>query len=303
MKRKFITIGFVIAFSILLWTFVSFSGVFSITMNLPVKVINIPKEYAISSISTNEVTVNLKGQGWLLAKQTFGRTPKFYIPSPKKKGVYTVSTIKVLNTNQWLSSNLQLDKITPEKISIKLEKKISKKVKIVPILDLKYSPGYNLVSQITVHPDSVQVSGPRSLVKKIKVINTKKRKFTDLEKHTTEKIKLKKIPFLTYNINECTVSFDVQKIVDKTFEDIQVGLTGVPSRYDVILSPDRITVALRGGINLLSKMKKEDITSYVKFIQVINDTTGAVEPIINIPNFTSIIYKRPQKIEYIIKKY
>ncbi len=303
MKRKIITIGFVIAFSTLLWAFVSFSGVFSITMNLPVRVINIPKDYAISAISTNEVTVNIKGQGWLLAKQTFGRTPKFYIPSPKKNGLHSISTIKVLNKNQWLASNLQLDKITPEKIEIKLEKKISKKVKIVPVLDLKYSSGYNLVSQIIVQPDSIKVMGPKSLVRKIKVIKTEKKVFTDLEKHTTEKVKLKKIPFLTYNINECTVSFDIQKIVDKTFENIHVGITGVPSRYDVILSPDKISVALRGGINLLSKMKKEDITSYVKFVQVINDTTGAVEPIINIPNYTSIIDKRPQKIEYIIKKY
>ena len=50
-------------------------------------------------------------------------------------------------------------------------------------------------------------------------------------------------------------------------------------------------------------MNSEDIISYVKFIQVINDTTGAVEPIINIPNFTSLVNKVPQKVEYIIKKY
>jgi YbbR domain-containing protein len=303
MKRKIITISFVIAFSILLWAFVTFSGAFSITMNLPVRVINVPENLAISLVSTNEVTVNIKGQGWLLAKQTFGRSPKFYIPSPKKKGLHSVSTIKVLNANQWLSSNLQLDKITPEKIDIKLEKKITKKIKVVPILDLEYSSGYDLVSQIIVQPDSINVTGPKSLLNKVNFIQTIKGKFTDLEKHTTVKLKLEKIPFLSYDKNECNVSFDVQKIVDKTFENIKIGITGVPSRYDVILSPNRITVVLRGGINLLSKLDNEDITSYVKFIQVINDTTGAVEPIINIPNYTSIIDKRPQKIEYIIKKY
>jgi len=64
MKRKIITISLVTAFSILLWAFVTFSGAFSITMNLPVRVINVPEKYAVSHISTNEVTVNIKGQGW-----------------------------------------------------------------------------------------------------------------------------------------------------------------------------------------------------------------------------------------------
>ncbi len=303
MKRKIITISFVVAFSILLWTFVTFSGTFSTTMNLPVKVINIPKKYAVSFVSTNEVTVNIKGQGWALAKQTFGRTPKFYIPCPKKKGLHSVSTIKVLNANQWLSSNLQFDKITPEKIDIKLEKKVTKKVKVVPDVKLEYSPGYSLVSQLIVHPNSISVTGPKSLLSKISFIKTKKKEFTNLEKHTSAKIELQKLPYLTYSQNECTVSFDVQKIVDKTFENIKIGITGVPSRYEVILSPNKLTVTLRGGINLLSKMDNKDITAYVKFAQVINDTSGAVEPIIDIPHYTSIIDKIPQKIEYIIKKY
>ena len=303
MKRKIITISFVVAFSILLWTFVTFSGTFSTTMNLPVKVINIPEKYAVSFVSTNEVTVNIKGQGWVLAKQTFGRTPKFFIPCPKKIGLHSVSTIKVLNANQWLSSNLQFDKITPEKIDIKLEKKVTRKIKVVPDIRLEYSPGYSLVSQIIVQPDSISVTGPKSLLNKISFIKTKKEEFTNLEKHTSVEIELQKLPYLTYNQNKCIVSFDVQKIVDKTFENIKIGITGVPSRYDVILSPNKLTVTLRGGINLLSKMNNKDITSYVRFAQVINDTSGAVEPVIDIPHYTSIIDKIPQKIEYIIKKY
>ncbi len=303
MKRKIITIGLVIAFSTLLWTFVSFSGDFSIALNLPIIIKNIPEQTAISFISTNEVTVNIKGQGWILAKQTFGRTPKFYINSPKKKGLHSISIIKSLNKNQWLSANLQLDKITPEKITINLEQKIKKKIKVLPNVNLKYVPGYKLVSKINVKPDSVIISGPKSLVKKIKTVKTEFTEITGLEKHTTVTLRIKKIPYIKLEKEKCKLDFDVQKIVDKTFANIKVGVTNVPQGYDVILSPQKINITLRGGINLLSKMKNSDIVAYVKFVQVMNDKSGAVAPIITVPRYTEIIDKIPQKIEYIIKKY
>ena len=60
---------------------------------------------------------------------------------------------------------------------------------------------------------------------------------------------------------------------------------------------------MRGGISQLSKMKNNDLNVYVNFEQAINDTTGAIEPIIDIPEFTSLIDIKPNRLEYIIKKY
>ena len=73
MKRKIITISLIVSFSILLWVFVSFSGEFSITLNLPTQVIDIPENYSVSSMSADEVSISLKGQGWQLAQHTLGQ--------------------------------------------------------------------------------------------------------------------------------------------------------------------------------------------------------------------------------------
>ncbi|MCP5064157.1 MAG: hypothetical protein GY936_17085 [Ignavibacteriae bacterium] len=303
MKRKILTNSIIVGISVLLWVFVSFSGDFSITLNLPVAITDLPKETAISSISTNEVTLNLKGNGWQLAQHTFGRNQKFYIQSPAKLGEQKLSPLSSINVNDWLASSLQLTKIIPEEISVNIEKVRTKKVIIKPNLELKYKPDYDLVSEINLVPDSVMIFGPKSVIDKINFVSTIKEKYSNLEKNVSANLMLHEQEFVLLNPKECSVQFNVQKIVDKTFENIVVMTKDVPARYEVVLSPNKIKIVLRGGIKLLSKLKSTDITAYVKFSQAINDTLGAVVPTIEIPDYTTIIDQKPHSIDYIIKKY
>jgi YbbR domain-containing protein len=303
MERKIITISLIVSFSILLWVFVSFSEDFSITLNLPTQVIAIPENNSVSSVSSDEVTISIKGQGWQLAQHTLGRDPKFFIPCPTEKGTQEVSARNVIHANTWLSTSLQLVEISPEKIKITVEPTKTKKVEIIPVVSLTFKPGYGLVSPILIEPDSVEITGPKSLVEEINIINTENKIITKLESETSLILNIENPKYLLTNISECKISFDVQKIVDKTFEDLDVQTLKIPSRYELILLPNKINVVIRGGIIQLSKMKKEDLNVFVKFEQALNDTGGAIEPIIEIPEFTSLVDIKPNRLEYIIKKY
>ncbi len=303
MKRKILTISLILSFSILLWVFVSFSGEFSITLNLPTQVIDVPENNSLSSMSANEISISLKGQGWQLAQHTLGRDPKFFIPSPAKIGNQEISVRNVLYANSWLSTTLQLAEITPEKINVTIEKTQTKKVEIVPVLSLGYKPGYGLVSPIVIEPDSALVSGPESLISNLNMINTEGRVISNLENGSSMVINLDVPKYTTSNVSECKIDFDIQKIVDKEFENLNILTRDIPSRYELILSPTKLSIILRGGIGKLSKLKSEDLNVYVKFEQAINDTNGAIEPIIEIPDFTSFIDIKPNRLEYIIKKY
>jgi YbbR domain-containing protein len=208
-----------------------------------------------------------------------------------------------LGSNSWLTTTLQLDEINPEQIKINIEPTKSKKVEIIPVISLVYKPGYGLVSPIEIKPDSVTVTGPKSLIEQINIINTEGKILTNLEDKTSVVLKTVTPKFTVSDVTECTVNFDVQKIVDKTFDDLVVETRSIPSRYELIVSPTKISIILRGGINMLSKINNEDIRTYVKFEQAMNDTTGSIEPIVEIPEFTSLIDIKPERLDYIIKKF
>ena len=303
MKSKVITIIFITFFSVVLWVFVSFSGDFFTTLKFPVRISGIDENKSLSGQSAQEVEINLKGQGWQLAQLTFGLSPDFIVNAKNTFGNQTISLKDEIETNSWLSTNLQVLDIEPEKINFNVEIITRKKVKIEPNVDLQFKPDFGLVSDIILSPDSVIITGPESVVSKIEKVLTAKKNFSGTDRNVIESIPLQKIDFVEMSFEQTAIKFNVQKIVDKTFENVIVEIRGVPSSRQLLLFPVKINVVLRGGINLLGKLSNSDIVAYVYFNQALSDTFGAIEPSIEIPSFISIIDKKPGKLEYIIKQF
>ncbi len=303
MKKKIIPIILIVIFSTLLWVYVSFSGDYTINLRLPIEFKNIPEGYALSSYSATTVSLGIKGQGWQLAQHTVGRNPKFYIYCKGKRKHQTVSIRNELENNPWISSTLQIVETSPQTVSFTIEQVRSKKVEVIPIVTFNFKPGYGLVSNIKVEPDSIVVIGPKSKVKNISLVKTELRVFEGLDDSVSEVINLEKIPFINYNVDKCKITLDVQKIVDKTLENVPVQTVGVPANEQLVLTPNKIRVVLRGGIKILSKLNENDIKAYVNFVQALRDTVGAIEPKVKIPPKTKLVDIKPKRLDYIIKRY
>jgi hypothetical protein len=96
---------------------------------------------------------------------------------------------------------------------------------------------------------------------------------------------------------------DVQKIVEKEVSNVLVEIVNVPYDRNVLLILDRVSIGLRGGINVLGKMNIEKVTAGVKYSDVVMDTIGSIAPEISIPGNTELIYVKPDRLKYIIKKF
>ena len=303
MKSKIISIVFITLFSIVLWVFVSFSGEYFTTLKFPIKVTGIPENKSLADQSVQEVTLNLKGQGWQLAQLTFGRNPDFIVKANPSSGKQSIALRNEIDANNWLSTSLQVLEIEPEKINFDVESISSKTVKIEPQIDMTFKSNYGLVSGVKLSPDSVRISGPESVISKVENVYTEEKTFEGTDKTINENIALQKIDFVEMSIDQTNIEFDVQKIVDKTFENILVDMRNIPPSRELLLFPAKINVVLRGGINILGKLNNDDIKAYVNYNQALRDTLGAIEPNVEAPEYTTVIDKKPRKLEYIIKQF
>jgi hypothetical protein len=91
--------------------------------------------------------------------------------------------------------------------------------------------------------------------------------------------------------------------VEKTFDNIIVDQKGVPAAKELLIIPSKISIVLRGGINILGRLTNNEIKAYVNFDDALNDKTGSVEPKIAVPNTVTVIDIKPKKLDYIIKHY
>ena len=302
MKKNLHIVVVSIIFSIILWISISLSNDFYATVNVPIKLVNFPTGYSTATKIPDDISVKLKGQGWKLLGVNL-TTKSDYNISVEDSGKVNVNLYNYLGENQWLSSDVEVIDITPDTLSFYVEKDYMKSVAVVPDLDLHYKAGYGLATPVKVTPDSTTLYGPRSVVRNLDFVYTKRKTFDKLDDVLRGQVQLEDLPGVIYKDREVSVYLNVQKIVDKNFDDIDVKIIDQPSDREVVLLPNKISVGLKAGIELLGKMDNSRIKAYVNYRDIVLDTLGSIVPKIAIPENTSLEYIKPERLRYIIKKF
>ena len=304
MKKNLYIIFLSLAFSVILWASITLSNDYSTNLQLPIKFINLPEGYVATSPSSEKISIKVRGRGWNLLTAKVAAQNDYYVDAGneiKKKQIFDLRSFAAENT--WLTSKLQILEITPDTISFSFEKIGYAKLKIVPHLQLNFKTGYSLATDVTVIPESTIVSGPIQKVNAMVDVPTELLKVNGLSEKTEKIVELKNIPGINYEVQSASVLLNVQRIVEQSFDEINVRILDIPADRDVVLLPNKINISLRGGIDVLGKLDKTKISAMVDYRDVVLDSIGSVTPRLILPDNTKLVYIKPEKLKYVIKKF
>lgn len=303
MKNKINIIILSVLFSLLIWGSVTLSEQFYSVKDFKIKIVNEPKGYSCGSINPENLSIKLKAKGWQLLTLGLGPENEYLISADKDSGKITVDPFNEIDENNWLSAGLSITEISPRQISFYVEKLKYKKLKIEAETDISYNDGYGLATPIIVYPDSVLVAGPSSALDKISAIKTKLVKLSSLDNKIKTITDIEEPKGFQLEQNKVELTLDVQRIVEKTFEDVKVSINGLPHDRHIVLIPNTINCSLRGGINILGKINPNEISATIEYREIIYDTLGSVQPKILIPQNTELVFTKPVRLNYIIKEF
>lgn len=303
MKNKIYIIVFAILFSVVIWVSVTLSDQYFSSMTLNVKVVNLPKGYSYWDVNPEEVILILKATGWQLLNLNLNAGNDFYVSADNDSGNISVDPFNEIPENNWLGSGLAITDIYPKKISFKVEEIAFKKLKVDPLTDLSFQNGYGLAAPIHIYPDSILIAGPKTSLSRMESVKTQPVELFRLD----SKVKIITdidIPLgFEAEQKKAELTLDVQRIVERSFDNIKVSIKDIPNDRDIVLIPNVISVSIKGGVNFLGKMSPDEISATVYYRDIISDTLGSVSPIINIPKNTELLFSKPDKLKYIIKKF
>jgi hypothetical protein len=302
-KNKINIIVFSVLFSVLIWGSVTLSEQFYSIRDFKIKIVDEPNGYSYGSINPENVSIKLKAKGWQLLTLLLGPQNEYLISANKDSGKITVDPFSQIDENNWLSAGLSISEISPRQISFYVEKLKFKKLKVEAETDILFSDGYGLATPIKIFPDSVLVAGPSSVLDKISVIKTKIVKLSSLDSKIKIITDIEEPKGFQLEQKKAELTFDVQRIVEKTFEDIKVIINGMPEDRDIVFIPNTINCSLRGGINIVGKINPNEISASIDYREIVYDTLGSVQPKISIPNYTELVFTKPVRLNYIIKKF
>ena len=273
-------------------------------LNLPIKFFNLPDGYTATAASSNEVRVKVRGKGWNIITAMLNAQNEYNIDAGNtlhKNRILDLRNFAADNT--WLTSRVQILDVLPDTLIFSFEKISFARLPISPMLQLEFKQGYGIASDVIVSPDSITISGPDQQVKLLSDIPTEILQIKNLSEKTDKIVDLKKIEGLTYEFQSASVILDIQRIVEQKFDEVLAEVLDIPGDRNVVLLPNRISVQLRGGIDVLGKLDKSKIKASVYYRDVILDTTGSVVPNLDIPENTQLVNIQPEHLKFIIKKF
>lgn len=270
---------------------------------------DLPKDKMVQKKPVAELELEIKAPGFMLLKYKLKKHEiivNLKNISRTKNAYYILPNKQISSLNSQFSNEIEILSVLRDTIFIEIGNSISKKVPIIPRLDIQYKAGYNLVEKLKISPDSVMVSGSKKLVDSITTITTSPLKLKDVYKDIELELSLNspyKSGQIKMSAKKVKVSGKVEKFTEGTF-NIPVSIINVPFGVKVTTFPKEIEVIYQAGLSNFSKITQNDVSVVFDYKQYENDTLiSYLTPIIaQKSDYIYALKINPPQLEFLIEK-
>ena len=263
----------------------------------------IPSDKALATLAPNDMAVELEGTGWDLLFDFFANR--------SVRLSYDMSGIEALQLNRAQlrsdilqnlhSNNITILEINPESLHLALEAKLSRLVPIVLRDSLSFAAEHHLRSPARVQPDSVEVTGPVSLVSTIGQWYTDSLRLSNLKSNVNQIVKLEKpARELSLSVNQVEAQIEVEPFTEKK---MYVPLVVKNAPEDSLrIFPDKITISCKLGLSKYDAVSFRDFTAEIDFKGISLNAPNNSVPIVitQKPDFVETLQYTPKSARFFI---
>lgn len=290
--------------SILVWLSVSMNNQYSIVVRVPFRVSDLPEGISLASPLPRFILVRVRGTGWQVASSYFSTTAAVNFDASDVTGRQFILTSRDLAYSLDVGSSAEVLRLEPDTVLINLDSTMTKKVPVIPNIDVVPREGFMIVGPPMADPDSVTITGARRLLKGIGGWDTQQRKFEKIinEVSTTIPLSDTLAGIVTVDAREVNVRVDVEQVAENTYHGVPVNIIDNFDSAEVLLLPPTVDVTVRGGINEMANVTSDSFHVTVNFHSLSRSSSNSFRPTVNAPAQMQVIAVKPDSIEFIIRK-
>lgn len=306
-KNKRINVFFLfllMAFIILIFS--KLSKEYTNTVVFNIKKVNVPIEYVILNDTSTKLEITLKtiGFNWL----------KFYFFNPeikvdfkkdvvKKESYYVLNKSKIfVNKEEEFGSQIDLLNVSPDELYFRYDVNAIKKIPVIANADINFSQGFDTFKPFQIVPDSIQLIGPKELVKDINSIQTKNIVLENVKSDLSETIQLE-LPQnnadLIFSNEEVRLEATVEKFTEGSIK-VPVNLINVPEDLKIKYFPKSINVIYYTSLKNFNGISAKDFKVVCDFNDVSDNQNFLLPKLNRITNKVKSAKINQQHIEFII---
>ena len=271
---------------------------------IPIKIQMSSTQMTVSEISARAVQVTLSAPRALivnLASQDIRAVHKIG-PEIKTAGEYSFrlepAEISVP------SFQIRVVKIAPEIVTVKLDELIMQKLEIQPDFVGEPAVGYKLLAdELRMDPNAILTQGPKGVLEKMKSAKTEPIDLVGRIRSFYRTVGVK-LPPGVKPMSESLVNVYIpirEEFGEKEFKDVPVRILRAPAASGVVdLSPDKVTLVLKGSKLYLEKLSSATLLAYVDLADLKKGDYDLQLQVV-LPENVSLKDKEPIKIKTAIR--
>jgi hypothetical protein len=263
-NREFLVFLFFLALSSIFWLFMTLNETYEREFNIPVSIVNIPKNVVLTSEETDTVRMTIRDKGITLATYLYGNILKNvkanFSTYAHNNGMGSISAAELQKlTYQQLANGSRITAIKPDKLEFFFNYGAKKRVavrwngRVIP--EQLY-----FISRVQYWPDSVDVYASTEKLDSINIVYTEQLNYANfrdtllVDAHLAKQKGVKMVP------EKIKVGFFTDLLTDESIEGVPIQGINMPPGKALRTFPARVTVHFVTGINIYRSLKPEDFT-------------------------------------------
>ena len=260
LNREFLIFLFFFFISGAFWLLMTLNETYEKDIDIPVQLVDIPKNVVLTSDTTTNVRVTVRDKGFSLLAYLYGNrvhTVKVKFKNyAKKTGSGFIATAELQKMiYQHLFSSSQIVGMKPDKYEFFFNYGLNKKVPVKLLGKIIPGRSYYL-SKVFFTPDSVEIFAGREVLDSIKYVGTEQLRISNLTDTVVRKVALQKVKGVKYVPESVEVSICPDILTEESF-DLPIVAVNMPEGKVLRTFPSRVTVTFTVGASMFRSISPE----------------------------------------------
>jgi hypothetical protein len=311
-NRNTLLFLFFLLISSVAWLLTSLNRDYSTGIRCQLEFTDLPGNKALAVMENPVIDLNVTGHGYTLA--WYKVNPEIKLPfslrmtgiqSGLQNGVYRywlLSRQMKEKLQPAFGSALLINSVTPDTLYIDLCEKISRKVPVIPNLNLRFARQFMLCGPVKVNPDSVIVSGPRIRVDTLQGVRTQMHRINSLKGEHNASLMLEPPQLVITDVSSVEISICAEKFTEAEIT-VPINVINLPEGISLKTFPPSVQLTYRIGLSKYKEVGPDLFTVSVDFREAMQPGTEKLPVVLQrAPNFVEGIKYNPHTVDFIIEK-
>lgn len=311
--KKLLVFLFFLFVAAVFWLLSALNREYTDEILYPVKYTNLPEDKILVNDLPESLILKVSGHGYSLLKYQLSKRllPIVFdvnsfalnaIEDSISQKFYVLSRVARTRIASQISSDINILEIQPDSLVFEFSNISSKKLPVYPVLNLGYEQQFMLKGQMSIKPDTVRVSGPRTVIDTMQAAYTNELTIERLKETMTRTVGFVEIPQVRYENKRVSVSIPVEQFTEASIR-VHILPVNVPEGLTLKLFPATINVFYHVALSDYDKIQPQHFMAIADYkeIERLNPLKINVQ-LTRFPDYILILRKYPESVDYIVEK-